>query len=93
MTVNMTLPARLDVAAAGQLAEDLRSRLSDTGDIVIDAGPVAHLGALCLQVLLAAATSAHAAGRGFRLIQMSDRVLEQARYMGFTPETIAEGKP
>ena len=30
------------------------------------------------------------AGRGFRLIQMSDRVLDQARFMGFTPETIAD---
>ncbi|MBY6089611.1 STAS domain-containing protein [Pseudooceanicola sp. 502str34] len=93
MTVNVTLPPRLDVAAAGPLAEELRSRLAAAEDLVIDAGPVSHLGALCLQVLLAAATSAREAGRGFRLIQMSDRVLDQARFMGFTPETIAEGKP
>jgi len=48
----MLLPLRLDFPAATGLRDALLARSG--ADLVIDAGKVAHLGGLCLQVLLAA---------------------------------------
>ncbi|MBT9383256.1 STAS domain-containing protein [Pseudooceanicola sp. CBS1P-1] len=90
MTAPLVLPPKLDLPAAGPLAEALRARLD--GDLEVDAGEVTHLGALCLQVLLSAATSLRAGGHAMTIRHASDRLLEQMSQMGFTPETLAEGR-
>lgn len=52
MTARVTLPPRLDTAAAAALGEELQS-LED-GPVTIDASQVAFLGALCLETLFQA---------------------------------------
>lgn len=90
MTEPLVLQQKLDLPAAAPLAEDLKARL--TGDVVIDAGQVTQIGALCLQVLLSAATSLRSAGHSMSFTNVNDRVVEQLAQMGFSPETVAEGR-
>lgn len=88
MTDTLVLPPRLDLSAAEQLAQSLRKRLG--GDVVVDARDVTHLGALCLQVMLATAQTLRRAGHRFRLVNASDRVLQQLAALGHTPESLSE---
>lgn len=90
MSDPVLLAPRLDLPAASALATTLKDR--SEGDLVLDLSDVKHLGALCMQVILSAATSAVAAGRAVSLINVSDRVIDQLRVMGMTPETIARGR-
>tara|TARA_R110000737_G_scaffold269258_1_gene276583 strand:+ start:172 stop:498 length:327 start_codon:yes stop_codon:yes gene_type:complete len=90
MTEPLVLQQKLDLPAAAPLAEELKARLD--GDVVIDVGQVTQIGALCLQVLLSAATSLKAADHSMSLINVNDRVVEQLAQMGFSPETVAEGR-
>ncbi|QJF51181.1 STAS domain-containing protein [Roseobacter ponti] len=82
--------ARLDLSAAAGLATALRERTEP--EVIVDLSEVRHLGALCLQILIAAATAARKDGRSLSLINASDRVIDQLRVMGMTPETIAGGR-
>ena len=61
-------------------------------DITLDLSKVTYFGALCLQVVIAAATAVRAAGHNVSLVNASDRVVEQLRVMGQSPESIAEGQ-
>jgi chemotaxis protein CheX len=88
MSDTLVLQPRLDLAAAEPLAEALKSRLG--ADITIDARQVTHLGAICLQVLLATAKTLRRAGHELTIVNVSDRVLDQLSALGFTPETLAE---
>lgn len=90
MTEPLILQPKLDLPAAAPLAEELKTRLG--GSVVVDAGQVTQIGALCLQVLLAAATSLKAAGHGMSITNANDKVVEQLAQMGFSPETVAEGR-
>lgn len=90
MSATVQLAPRLDLPAASTLATTLKEH-SD-GELVLDMSEVKHLGALCLQVILSAATSAVDAGRSVSLINVSDRVIDQLRVMGMTPETVARGR-
>ncbi len=90
MSDTLVLQPRLDISAADPLAQALRTRLGS--DLTVDARDVTHLGAMCLQVLLSAAQTVRRAGHRFTLANASDRVLDQLRSMGFTPETLAEGR-
>ena len=81
--------AKLDLSAASDLATNLKSRADE--DLTIDLSKVKHLGALCLQVFLAAAKSANAKGHRITFVNASDRVLDQLRVMGMTPENISGG--
>ena len=65
---------------------------SASTDLSLDMSEVKHFGALCMQVIIAAATSAKANGRKLSIINPSDRVVEQMRVMGMTPETISGGR-
>lgn len=91
MNKPIVLQPKLDLPAAGPLTKSILD-LGD-GDIVLDAKDVSQIGALCIQVMLAAATSAKKAGHALSLINANDRILEQISYFGLTPESIAEGKP
>ncbi len=90
MTAPLVPPAKLDLAAASPLMVDLRDRTE--GPVVVDMSEVRHLGALCLQVLLSAATTATSENREFSLINVSDRVIDQLRVMGLTPEAVSRGR-
>ena len=91
MSETIVLQPRLDLAAAAPLAQTLRSRLGS--DMTLDAKEVTHMGALCLQVMLSAALTVNKAGHRFTLSNASDRVLDQLHHLGFTPESLAEGRP
>lgn len=89
MSEPVVLAPKLDLAAASALLTSLRSH--DAPELVIDMSQVKHLGALCLQVLLAAAKTSNSQNRTMTLTNTSDRVIDQMRLMGMTPETIARG--
>ncbi|WP_299671906.1 STAS domain-containing protein [uncultured Roseobacter sp.] len=90
MSEPIVLASRLDLPAASALKTQLKAQTE--GDLILDLSEVKHLGALCLQVMLAAATTAVAAGRSVSVINATDRVTDQLRVMGMTPETIARGR-
>ncbi|TMM54663.1 STAS domain-containing protein [Sulfitobacter sabulilitoris] len=85
----IVLDPKLDLPAA----TPLRRALCDAaaGDLTLDAGRVTHFGALCLQVLCAAAADRRSQGARLSVVNTSDRVLDQLRVMGMTPESISEG--
>ncbi len=88
MTGRYKLPARLDLSVAMQLVSDLRKL---DGDIHVDASNVTHMGALCVQALIATARKADAEGRKFEISGVTDKVLEQMKVMGTAPEQMMEG--
>ena len=89
MSEPVVLAPKLELAAASALLTSLSSH--DAPELVIDMSQVKHLGALCLQVLLAAAKTSNSQNRTMTLTNTSDRVIDQMRLMGMTPETIARG--
>ena len=86
----VVLNPKLDLAAAADLMETMRGRKEE--EVVLDFSQVTHFGALCLQVLVAAATSAKSEGRRLTFLNISDRVVDQLRVMGMTPELITRGR-
>ena len=88
MTKPFRLPARLDLAQAVPLVVRLRET---EGDVEIDASEVRHMGALCVQALIAAARKAQAGGHRFEVTGVTDKVLEQMKVMGTSPEQMMEG--
>ncbi len=89
MAEPVLLAPKLDVAAASDLLSALREN-KDT-ELVVDMSQVKMLGALCLQVLLSAAITARDENRTMTITNVSERVIDQMRLMGMTPETIARG--
>lgn len=82
--------SRLNITQAAGLHRALLARAGQ--DVIVDMGHVTHLGALCLQILVAAGNSARAAGKALHLVNVTDQVLAQMAVMGMSPETIAEGQ-
>lgn len=89
MTDPVVLEAKMDITAASVLLTTLRDRTE--AEVIIDMKDVRHLGALCLQVLLSAAKTLSEEERKITIINTSDRVLDQMRVMGMTPEAVAKG--
>ncbi len=90
MSEPIVLASRLDLPAASDLKTQFKGQTD--GDLIMDLSEVKHLGALCLQVMMAAATSAVDAGRTVSVINATDRVTDQLRVMGMSPEMIARGR-
>jgi chemotaxis protein CheX len=86
----LELPARLDVAAVTTLHGALMTRRAQ--DVTLDLHKVTHFGALCLQLLIAAARDAQSRGNTLHLLNASDRIITQMRLLGASPETIMEGQ-
>ncbi|QFT59965.1 hypothetical protein FIU94_14125 [Sulfitobacter sp. THAF37] len=82
--------SRLNVTQAASLHAAMKARAGE--DLTVDMRQVVQLGALCLQVLVAAGKSARTAGETLQLINVSDQVLAQMNVMGLSPEAIAEGR-
>jgi chemotaxis protein CheX len=66
------LPASLDGAAAGPLADLLRERLADGQPIALDGAQVDRVGLACLQVLLSARAAAIGGGMPFTIATPSE---------------------
>lgn len=83
------LPASLDMSAAGPLA---RSLIALRGaDAVLDAGAVQRVGAQCVQVLLSAARTWGADGRGFAIQNPTPEFLEGLAMLGIGEAELAIG--
>lgn len=65
------LASRLDLTAARDLQQDLKSRLA-AGAVVLDAQDVERMSTPCLQVVLAAGRAAMAANVPFRIVGASE---------------------
>lgn len=78
----MQLPQMLDLSAAAPLQQTLLAARGSP--IVIDASQVERLGALCLQVLLAAKATWRADGHAFAIAAPSAAFLEGVRLMAET---------
>ncbi len=76
----LSLPAHLDLAAAAPLKADLLARRGAA--IEIDGSGVSRPGALCVQVLLAAAAAWRADGHDFRIVSPSAGLEEGLGRMG-----------
>ena len=82
----LTLDARLDLRAAGPLAQAIIARRG--ADLVMDAHAVDHLGALAFQVLRAAAKTWAEDGHTLGLAGASAELADQLALLGFTPDTV-----
>ena len=89
MSESIKLAPRLDLSAAAALKETLLEAADRR--IVLDFAEVKLFGALCLQIVLAAARAAKAQGHDFVIENVPDRVSEQMRVMGVSPQVISGG--
>ncbi|WP_114965958.1 STAS domain-containing protein [Alkalilacustris brevis] len=86
----LELPARLDLLAADELAEAFE-HLRDTPLEVVASG-VSHVGALCLQVLLAARLQWQRDEVAFHLIDPSEALLSGMARLGVSATIFEEGE-
>ncbi len=84
----LRLPARMNYAAADELSEAFE-HLRDS-PIEVDASEVTHLGAIGLQVLMAARTQWQLDGVLFRLTGSSPAFTDSLRLLGVPPDTFFE---
>jgi len=85
---SLQLPEVLDLAAAAPLAKSLAEERGT--DIVVDASQVQHLGAQCLQVLLAAASTWRAEGVALHIVNQSAAFLAALELVGVPAATFAK---
>ena len=78
--ITITLPAILDLKAAGSLKAEIQLHAGSALDL--DTSKVERVGGLCLQVLLAAAETWRAAGLPFRLIHSGDAARNDVQLLG-----------
>lgn len=82
----LVLDARLDLSAAGTLHATLLARSG--APLRIDAGAVTHLGALCLQILLAAARDWRRRGIVLVVDPISPQLESMLSAYGLEPEAL-----
>ena len=88
MTDPLKPEGKLDLTAVSDFHDQVRAIAER--DVTVDLEKVTLIGALCLQVCIAAARSAKAANTKFQIINATDTVLAQMKSMGFTPESLTE---
>jgi len=88
MTLRIELQPKLDLRAAASLVDALRDAAGS--DVIVDASKVTHLGTLCLQALLAAASDHKTDGTKLILEHASDKFINHLAVFGFSIETFAE---
>ena len=91
MTATLTLQERLDFGAVTPLKTAILDQAGQ--DLEIDASHVAHMGTLCLQVLIAAANDWKQAGKTFRITSPSEICASQLALHGFSPDTLTGVSP
>lgn len=82
----LCLEGKLDLAAASDLRDTLLAQ--PPGDVVVDLGAVTLMGALCAQVLVAAAASLQAKGHALQITNCPDPVAGHFAAMGLSPDTL-----
>lgn len=90
MTETLQLTGRLDLPAAGPLHDQLGPMIGKS--ITLDMASVSHIGALCLQTLIAASRATQAQGGTLDLINTPDQLIAQLSAMGSSPEQISKGQ-
>jgi chemotaxis protein CheX len=83
----LTFEGKLDLSTVGGLHKALL--VAGDRDIIVDLARVTQLGALAMQMLIAASAALQAKGHRLRLANISDRVIAQIGAMGMTPEAIS----
>ena len=91
MGETIVLPPRLDLSSVTALHTDLCANADQ--DLTLDLGQVSYLGALGLQLMIAAARNAKETGTTLSLRNINDSIVAQMRLLGANPETIMEGQP
>jgi len=91
MTATLALPPRLDMAAAGQLLDDLRRLRGQP--IAIDCSAVALLGAAALEVLLSAAGTWRRDGIALVCVAPSPDFLRDLAALGAADALPTNGAP
>ena len=86
MTNVIALAPRLDTPAAEPRAASLSAR---TGDVTLDAAGTTHIGALCLQVILAALAEAASRGDSLRLVNASPEIEDQLSLFGLRGDDLS----
>ena len=86
MTTVITLQERLDFGAAPDLKSEIIGHVGK--DLEVDASAVTHMGTLCLQIIIAAASDWKKSGQNFNLISPSDACKTQLSLHGFSSETL-----
>jgi anti-anti-sigma regulatory factor len=89
MTAPVVLPARLDSAAAAELAQALRAH--EGAEVALDAAGVDLMGAKAMQTILVAAAAWRAAGLGFAVTGLSEKVRGQLGLLGLADLSLIEG--
>ena len=80
---------KLDLAAAAGLHSELGALRGH--DVELDLSKATQMGALCLQVLIAACKTARDANTTFRVTGAPDRVRANLEVMGMSVGTLTEG--
>ena len=88
MSERLHLTGKLDLAAAPKLRDRLLAQAP--GDVDVDFADVTMLGALCLQILVAAARAQAAGGHALHIINCPDAVKAHFAAMGLSPDTLME---
>ena len=91
MAEPLVLTGRLDVTASRPLYEQLRA--ASTEDIALDLGDVTWIGALCLQILVAASRETRGNGHDFTLSNLSAHLLRHLNTLGFSPQSLMGDTP
>jgi anti-anti-sigma regulatory factor len=87
MSARIALPERLDLPAAGPLAEELRAARGR--DLILDASATTHLGTPGLQVLLSAALSWSEDGHALSIAGLGEGPLAQLSLIGLAPDDLS----
>lgn len=80
--VRITLPAVLDLSAAGPLKAVFEEALAGGRPLAVDANGVERLSTPCIQVLIAAEAAMKAAGLPFTLANPSDAFIDNFNDLG-----------
>jgi len=87
--VRRVAPAgKLDLAAAASLHSELGALSGQ--DVELDLSAATQIGALCLQVLIAACKTAASAGKTFRIVASNDRIDANLCAMGMDCAALTE---
>lgn len=86
----LRLPVKLNSAGATDLRAEIAARAG--ADLTLDAGDVAQVGALCLQVLLSARAAWRQAGHAFEITNLSSQVCASMAVLGVAPSEIGQSE-
>ena len=89
MANRLVLNAKLDTSSAGPLRDELVA--ADGQDLVLDAGGVEHLGALCAEVLMSAHHIWKQNGASVTVENASTQMIDNLSRMGLSLDDIATG--